>query len=273
MTNKQKGKRWTRSSGALKIIAALYLILIYLFIFVPMIIVVVGSFNSQRSFPAAFESITFQWYVNLLHHSRFLNSALTSVIVAVMATIVAVLLGVPLSLFIARARIPGMRYVNAFVMLPLLIPQIAVSIALLQTFQIAKIKLSIFTLIVAHSVFVMPYVIRAVVSVLQMLDENIEEAALCLGANRFKTFFRITLPLMWGGITAGSLLAFIMSFVNVPLSFFLSTPRISTLPIAVFAYMKERLDPLVAAIGALTFIIAIIVSILLEKVFKVRLIV
>ena len=143
---------------------------------------------------------------------------------------------------------------------------------MLQMLSLIKFRLGETTLILAHTVFILPYVIRAVSASLHFMDRSLEEAAMNLGANRIKTFFLITLPNIRAGMTAGFVLAFIISFINVPLSLFLSTPRTTTLPIRVLTNMESRLDPMVAAVGALTVFLAIGVVLILERGLKIRLI-
>lgn len=249
-----------------------YLGLVYLFILGPMAIVVVSSFNSAAAFPSAFASFSLRWYRSLLEHTEFISAMWISVRIGFFAAVLATLLGLPLSLWLVRAEFRGKDTVNAFFNTPLIIPQIALSIALLQMSSLLKIRLSEFTLILAHTLFVMPYVLRATIASLVFVSPAVEEAAMNLGANRWQTFFHVTLPLIRAGVTAGFVLAFIISFINVPLSLFLTTARTTTLPIRVFAYMESRLDPLIAAIGALTIFGVLAVVLFLEKVLKVKLI-
>ncbi len=250
----------------------LYLGLVYLFILGPMAVVFIAAFNSARAFPSPFESFTLKWFESLFQKREFIMAMGTSVRVGVGAAGLASLLGLPLSILLVRNEFRGKAAVNTIFMSPLIIPQVTLSIALLQLFSLTHVRLSEVTLTFAHTLFVMPFVIRATVSSLQFVDPSLEEAAMTMGANRIKTFFLITLPLIRAGVTAGFILAFVISFINVPLSLFLTTPGSATLPIRVFAYMESRLDPVVAAVGALIIVMVMLVSIILEKVAKVRLI-
>lgn len=262
--------RLGRSAG--QAASLLFLAAVYLFLLGPMLVVIVASFNSAYSFPSPFESFSLEWYEALYRHSEFIRSMWVSARVGVAAAGMATLLGIPLSLLLVRAEFRGKEAVNAFFLTPLIIPQVALSIALLQMFSLMKLRLNETTLILAHTVFVTPYVIRATVASLHFVDPSVEEAAMNLGANRLQTFFYITVPIIRAGITAGFVLAFVISFINVPLSLFLSTPAHTTLPIRVFAHMESRLDPLVAAVGASTIFAVTIITLFLEKVLKVRLV-
>jgi putative spermidine/putrescine transport system permease protein len=255
-----------------QIVSSAYLAFVYLFILAPMVVVIVGSFNSAIAFPSAFKSFTLHWYSALLKYSEFVSSLWVSIRVGVAAASLATVVGIPVALLLTRTEFRGKEAVNAFFMTPMIVPQIVLSLALLQLFSLARIRLNEITLICAHTVFVMPYVLRALVASLQFINPSLEEAALNLGASRWQTFLHITLPLIRSGITAGFILSFIMSFINLPLSLFLSTPARTTLPVRVFAYMESRLDPLVAAIGGLTIFVGAGLSLFLERVLKIRLI-
>ncbi|MCC7362627.1 MAG: ABC transporter permease [Anaerolineales bacterium] len=263
-------QNWRRGVG--RAAAGSYLLLVYLFILGPLAIVIFNSFNSARAFPSAFESFTLQWYQSLLDYEQFMRAMWVSGRVGLAAAGLATLLGVPPSIAFVRGAFPGKELINSFFMAPLVIPQIALSIALLQMFSLLRLPLNEMTLILAHTVFVIPYVIRAVVASLHYVSPSLEESAMNLGANPLQTFFYVTLPLIRSGLTAGFVLSFVISFINVPLSLFLATPATSTLPIRVFAYMESRLDPLVAAIGGLTIFIVFAIVIVLEKLLRVRLI-
>lgn len=249
-----------------------YLGFIYLFLLGPMMIVIIASFNSAYTFPSPFKSFTLDWYRAVFEHAEFIKAIWVSTRVALIASALATLMGVPLAIMLVRTRFKLKETLNAFFMTPLIIPQVALSIALLQMFSLLKLQLSDWALIFAHTVFIVPYIIRATIASLHFVNRETEEAGMNLGANRLQTFFLITLPAIRGGITSGFILAFVISFINVPLSLFLSTPATTTLPIRVFAHMESRLDPLVAAIGALIVFAVTIVVLFLEKVLKIRLV-
>lgn len=247
------------------------LILVYAFILGPLLMVLVTAFNSSPTYPAAFESFTLRWFQDLVARKEFTRAFLTSVRVGIGAAGIATLMGIPLSISIVRREFKGVGAINTLFNVSLIIPTLALSVALLQMFSLLQIRLSEITLILSHTIMVMPFVVRATVSSLQFMDPFLEEAAMTLGANRLTTLIRIVLPQIRGGITAGFALSFVLSFINVTLSIFLSTAGTSTLPIRVFAYMETRMSPMVAAIGAVIMFMALIVSLFLEKVAKVRL--
>jgi putative spermidine/putrescine transport system permease protein len=248
-----------------------YLALVYLYLLGPMIVVIIAAFNSAQSFPSPFEGFTLHWFGELIRHDEFMKSMWISARVGLYAASIATLIGLPLSIFIVRSEFKGKAALEAFFNSPMIIPQVALSIAFLQMFSLAGLKLSDFTLIMAHAISITPYVIRACISSLHFVDPSLEESAMNLGANQWQTFFYITLPMIKAGITAGFVLSFILSFINVPLSLFISSPSTTTLPIRIFAHMESRLDPILAAVGAVTVIGVTIIGLFMEKVLKIRL--
>lgn len=248
-----------------------WLVLIYLYVLGPAAIVIVGSFNTATSFPSDFEGFTLNWFLRLGDRQEFLESALVSAEVGVIAALVGSIFGIPVSLALARYEFRGKAPITAFIMAPLFLPQIVMGLAMLQLLTALQIPATFLGLTLIHSAFVMPYVIRAMLSCLAGLSPSLGEAAASLGANVWQRFFLITLPITRAGIMAGFTFAFIMSFINLPLSLFLTTPQSTTLPIRMFAYMESRIDPFIAAVGSLTILSVVVATLFIEKVLRVRL--
>ncbi len=249
----------------------IYLALVYLFIAGPAAMIVVDSFNAATSFPSPFEGATLRWYRAILDHEEFLASMETSAVIATVAAAIATALSVPAAYALVRHRLPGGNLLATLFVGPLLVPQIVMGLAMLQLIALANIDLGLGGLIAIHAVYVMPFTVRLAMTSLARFDFALEDAAKSLGAGRLSTLWHVTLPLIRTGLIAGFTFAFILSFVNLPLSMFLTTPRTATLPIEMFAYMESRIDPLVAAIGALVLIAAVALTVTLERVFRLRL--
>ncbi|MBI3516363.1 MAG: ABC transporter permease [Proteobacteria bacterium] len=252
-------------------IGRIYLALVYLFIVGPAAMIVVDSFNAATSFPSPFESPTLRWYLAIWAHDEFLRSIRTSTIVALAAAAIATGLALPAAYALVRHPLRGGNIVATLFVGPLLVPQIVMGLAMLQLLGLAGVDLGLGGLIAVHAVYVMPFTVRLIMTSLARFDFTLAEAARTLGAGRLATLRRVTLPLIRTGLVAGFTFAFILSFVNLPLSLFLTTPRTATLPIEMFAYMESRIDPLVAAIGALVLIAAVAFTVTLERVFRLRL--
>ncbi len=251
--------------------AIAWLVLIYLFVLGPAAVVIIGSFNTATSFPSDFEGFTFGWYAQLGEHPEFLDALFVSIQIGAIAAFVGSVIGIPVALALARYDFRFKGMITAFIMAPLILPQIVLGMAMLQLLTALQLPATFLGLALIHAVFVMPYVVRAMLSCLTGLSPSVSEAAASLGANAWQRFLLITLPITRAGIMAGFIFAFIMSFINLPLSLFLTTPTSTTLPIRMFAYMESQIDPFIAAVGSLTVIAVIAGSFFIEKILKVRL--
>jgi putative spermidine/putrescine transport system permease protein len=168
----------------------------------------------------------------------------------VWTSVLSVLVGLPASVALVRGRFRGRAVLNAFVMSPLLLPQILTGVALLQFFTLLGWAQSYWALLVGHVVVTAPYVIRTASATLYHFDGALEEAAQSLGASPLRAFFEITLGVIKPGVVAGAIFAFAISFDNFTLSLFLTSARLTPLPIELFAYLKYSFDPTAAAVSA-----------------------
>ena len=251
--------------------ARVFLIFVYLFVLGPLLIVIFDSFNSATSFPSPFESATLQWYRALFHHDEFLASMRVSAVVAGLAATISTVLGFFAAYALVRYPLPGKNLIQTFLLGPLLVPQIIIGLAMLQLLSVAGFQITLADLVMVHAVYVMPFVVRLIMTGLARFDFSLEDAAHSLGASTGRTLWHVTLPLARSGLIAGFLFAFILSFVNLPLSLFLTNPGTATLPVTMFAYMESRIDPVVAAVASLIVVAAMGITILLERGLRLRL--
>ena len=142
---------------------------------------------------------------------------------------------------------------------------------MLQILSLAKLRISLIYLIIVHTVYVMPFTMRLVMTSLSRFDFCLEDAARSLGAGYLRALWHVTLPLVRTGLISGFLFAFILSFVNLPLSLFLTNSRTATLPVVMFAYIESRIDPLVAAAASMIVVAAAAITLVLERIFRLRL--
>ena len=248
-----------------------FLALVYLFILGPAVVIVVDSFNSATSFPSPFESATLKWYRQMLAHEEFLASIRISAVVALLSALIATVLAVFAAYALVRHPLRGKDAMSTFLMGPLLVPQIVIGLAMLQLIGLLGLRIGLAGLVLVHAVYIMPFALRLVIASLTRFDFTLEEAAQSLGAGRLRTLWHVTLPLIRPGLASGFIFAFILSFVNLPVSLFLTSPTTATLPIVMFAYMESRIDPLIAAVASAVLIVTVIATFLLERVFRVRL--
>jgi putative spermidine/putrescine transport system permease protein len=255
----------------LRLVSRLYLGSVYLFVIGPMLIIIVDSLNSATSFPSPFEMITLRWYAAVLRHDEFLTAMRVSATVAALAATIATVLGFLAAYALVRYPLRGRNAIATLLLVPILVPQIVIGLAMLQLLALLGAQLTLAGLVAVHTVYVMPFTLRLVMTGLARFDFGLEEAALSLGAGRLRTLRHVTLPLVRTALIAGFVFAFILSFVNLPLSLFLTNPSTATLPIVMFSYMESRIDPLVAAVASMVVVAAIAITVTVERAFRLRL--
>src|SRR5690606_29906035 len=188
------------------------------------------------------------WYEAILGRPEFIAAARASALVALLASTIAVAVAFLAAYALARNKPRGSDVLETALMTPLLIPQIVLSLAMLQFAAMLGIGAGFTGLVAVHAVHIMPFALRLVLTGLARHNFTLEEAAHSLGASWGKTWWHITIPLLRPSIVAGFTFCFILSFVNLPVSLFLTNPHTATLPIVMFAYMESRIDPMIAAV-------------------------
>ena len=248
---------------------------VLVFLLAPVVVVVLASFDGGDpvagraflNFPPS--SLSLQWYFSI--QPRLFHSLWVSFLVACFAAGIGTVIGVPAALGLVRGNLPGKTLLSALFRAPLQIPFIVIGVAFLQTYYLLgdafgiRIAGSFIALAVGHLFVATPYVIGSVGSVLLRFNPNLEEAALSLGASRWRTFRRVTLPIIMPGIYAGALFAFMVSFGDVPISLFLASPRYATLPLEIFHSMEFDFDAAVLAISTLIVFASLVILWLIQK--------
>jgi spermidine/putrescine transport system permease protein len=244
--------------------ALIYALLIYLFLYAPIAILITYSFN-QSKLNAVWTGFTFDWYVRLFQNGEVLEAAKTTLVVALLSTIAATVIGTLAAVGMYRYKFRGKTALDSMLYLPLVIPEIVMGISLLALFSQIKIPLGYFTLIAAHITFSIPYIVVVVRARLDGFDRSLEEAAMDLGATPWQTFVRVTLPVIAPGVVAGALLAFTLSIDDVIISFFVAGPGSTTLPLKIFSMIKFGVTPEINALSTLMLIVTLIVVIIAER--------
>lgn len=244
---------------------ALFAICVFLFLFLPLVIITITAFGEESTITFPIKNFSFKWFVNVFKSETFITSFLVSIKIAFLATLLALLVGVPSAYAMARANIKGKKFLKSFFLSPTIIPGIVLGFSLYQLIVI-KFRIPIFYgLLLGHFLTVLPYIIRVVGSSLEQFDFSIEEAACSLGCNRISSFFKVVLPNITSGISAAFMLAFINSFNNIPVSMFLSGPGISTFPTSLMNYIEYYYDPTVSAVSVLLMLATIVIMFIVEK--------
>jgi spermidine/putrescine transport system permease protein len=234
-------------------------VLVYLFLHLPILVLMVFSFNSSK-FSVDWTGFTLQWYYRLLERPDILRGLKISLIVGAAATVISAVLGTLIALALARHRFRGRRAFEGFLYVPIVTPEIVVGISLLILFALFRFPVGITTITIAHVAFCISFVVVVVLARLEGMDDNLEEAALILGADEITTFWKITVPQLWPGILAGALLAFTMSFDDFVITSFVSGSGSSTLPIVVYSMVRKNVEP---SINAISTIILVVTAVLI----------
>ena len=237
-----------------KLMDNICLFLVFMFLFLPIFVLIVFSFNTSR-LNIVFEGFTLYWYYELFRNPMLLESLWNTLLVAVISTVVSTIIGTISAYALKRFEFPLKKFINELLYIPIVIPEIVLGISLLCIYSLMKIELGMFTLILSHIAFSIPFVIINVNSVLEMMNPNLEEAASDLGASKIKTFFEIVLPSLIPGIFSGAQLAFTLSLDDVVISYFTAGPESNTLPLQVFSMIKTGVTPDVNALITMLLLI------------------
>lgn len=232
--------------------------LVFIFLYLPIIILVVFSFNSSEM-NIVFEKITFDWYKNLMQNGNLINAFINTLIVAISSTVISTVIGTISAVGLHKYNFPFKNLINKLIYIPIVIPEIVLGISLLSIYTLVKLELGLFTIILSHIAFSIPYVIVSVRSTLSSLTPNCEEAAWDLGANSLKTFWYIILPQIKSGVISGATLAFTLSLDDVVISYFTAGPGSNTLPLYIYSIIKTGITPDVNALSSIMLIAVIII--------------
>lgn len=245
--------------GVLGVVAMLLLI-------APTVIVLITSFTSAFSLKFPPPGYSTRWYEALWNDSpEIIAAALLSLEVAALATALSTLLAVAAALALARQRAVWARFLDSIFMSPLMLPTLALGLALLMMFNLMDQGLSRFTLVAGHVAICAPYILRTTAASLSQLDPVLLESARSLGARPFFAFRTVTLPLVLPGVAAGAFIAFMASFDNVAISLFLSDARSEVLPIRMWHIIESNLDVRAAAVSGVLIGATIALGILMER--------
>ncbi|SFR64667.1 ABC transporter permease [Anaeromicropila populeti] len=240
-----------RKKAITNVTGKIYCTIIYIFLFLPIIVIIVNSFNATTSKPyLTWKGFTLDWYGKLLENETLIHSFENTMVLAVTSTILATIVGTLAAVGMYKYKFRGKSAIDALLYIPVVIPEIVLGIALLTLFAKAEIPRGMISLVFAHVTFCIPYVIFNIRARLAGYDNSIEEASMDLGANRIKTFFFITLPVLAPGIGGGALLAFTLSIDDVIVSYF-TNGQTMTLPLMIMESIKSGVSPDVNALSVL----------------------
>ena len=236
----------------------LHALLVFAFLFAPIVVLVVFSFNQAKS-GTHWTGFSTHWYSALIHNHLALQAFRNTLKVAITATLIATVIGTLGAFALTRFRFRGRSGYSTLIFISLVMPEIVMAVSLTAFFlRFAHIRLSIYTVIAAHVTFCIPFVVVVVKARLTAFDNRLVEAAADLGATPAQAFARVVLPLAMPGILAGAMLAFTISLDDVVITSFTSGPGSTTLPLYIFGQLKFGVSPSINALSSIVLFSALV---------------
>lgn len=248
-------------------LALVFHALFVVFMTAPLVVVCLVAFTPEGFLSLPVNGFSLRWFRAIARYPEFIDAFWISLWLGAVSSFVALLFAVPAALAIARHRFRGREALSALFLSPLMIPPVVLGIAFLRFFTLTGLSGTFPALLIAHLVIVFPFALRLTLAAATGMDRSVEMAALSLGANSWTLFRRVTLPLILPGVVSGWMLAFIQSFDEVTMTVFLAAPGIETLPVRMFLYIQDNIDPLVTSVSACVIAITMMALVLLDRLY------
>lgn len=239
--------------------------IVLFFLIAPLIMVIITAFGTDATIAFPIHGFTLHWFANVFAQPDFVAGFKMSLIIALAASLLALVIGVPLVYALTRYNVHHQAWFQTLFLSPTFIPEIVIGFALYQGLVITVQLPLLLTLLIGHFLLCLPYVVRLVTASMVLMDEHIEEAAWVYGSSRMKAFLTVTIPNIRASLVAAFMLCFINSFNNIPISLFLNGPDLSMLPTAILNYLQNNYDPTVSAISVLLMLFTAAMMLLVEK--------
>ncbi|WP_442878540.1 ABC transporter permease [Clostridium sp.] len=247
-----------------KLISNIYLTLVFLFLYAPIMALAVFSFNDSKSM-AHWGGFTFKWYQQLIHNDSIMNALYYTIVVAIISSIVATIVGTISAIGIHKMRGKKRKLILNINYLPVLNPDIVTAVALMSLFVFLNLEFGFMTMLLSHIMFSIPYVILSVLPKIKQLPQNIEEAAMDLGATPMYALRKVVLPQIKPGIISGFLIAFTMSIDDFIISFFNTGNGVSNLSIEIYGMARRGIKPEINALSTIMFTVVLILLLISNK--------
>jgi len=245
----------------------LYVGVMLLFLYLPIVVMAVMSFNASPLYQLPMEWSTV-WYSALATNDKLINAGLNSVWVACVTAVMATLLGTLAALAFYRYQFPGKRLLQVLLFPPIGIPWLIIGTSMLVFFFWVGIGRGLHAMVLGHVALALPYVIIVVSARLHGFDPHLEEAARALGANPWQVVRYVTLPFLAPGVMAAALFAFAVSFDQFVISYFLAVPGISTLPVEIYSAIRKGFTPEVNAISTIIIVLSMAMLLIVARQYR-----
>ena len=255
-----------------ELIGTLYSVFIYTILYIPVVVMMIFSFNDQR-YNYYWNGFTTKWYSKLFSNSAVIESLWYSIIIAVVCTVISVTIGTIGALGLRKYEFKGKKIIKNMLYIPIIVPEIVLAVALIIVFIKTGISLGLGTILIGHCTFCIPYAVVTIKGRISGDGYNLEEASMDLGANRIQTFFQVTLPSIMPGVMSAAFLSFTLSIDDVVMSNMLAGAKDSTLPVLILSMNKTGVTPDVNALTTimiLIIVLAMIVNNFIKKSLKKR---
>ncbi len=233
--------------------------LVCLFLVMPNFIVVPISFSGSRFLEFPPKKYSFQWYLKYFETDEWLAATLTSFEVAILVTILATTLGSLAAYGLIRGRFPGKNIVNSFIISPMVTPVLVTAVAVYKIYSDLGLTGTLIGFTLAHTIMALPFVVIVMTANLRGINVEVEQAARSLGANRITTLRRVVFPLALPGMISAGLFAFLISFDELIIALFISSPTLSTLPKKLWDGIRTEINPTIASVSTLLVILSVII--------------
>lgn len=239
-------------------------ILIYTFLYAPIVILILFSFNNSR-LNAVWRGFTLDWYKILIHDEAIIRAGKNSLIVSLASTFISTIIGTITAFGLERYKFRLKSIYTGLIYLPIIIPDLVMAISLLIFYTKIRLPLGLMSIIMAHVAFNISFVTVVVRARLRGFDKTLEEAAMDLGANEFTTFRKVTLPLIAPGVLGGALLAFTLSIDDFVITYFTAGTGSDTLPLRIFSMVRFGITPEINAVSSILLLNSVILVLLSLK--------
>ena len=248
----------------MKLLKRCYLGIVLVFLYVPILVLIVQSFNAGKS-RAKWEGFSFRWYMELFQDERILNALYVTLSIAVLAMIVSTILGTLAAIGIHAMKKRPQALMMTLTNLPNTMPDIVTGISLMLLFLFTKVERGYVTMLLAHITFDTPYVILSVLPKLKQMNRHTYEAALDLGATPMYALFHVIIPQCKQGIITGAMLAFTLSLDDFTISYFTTSPLVQNLSTLIYSSARKGIDPSLNALSALMFVALLVLLLIVNR--------
>jgi len=256
-------------SNTFAVLKRFYLGAILFFMYAPIAVLIIFSFNNSRS-RGTWEGFTLDWYIRLFNDQHTQLALRNTVLIAIFSTFFATIIGTGAALGIDKLKKRPRTAIMLVSRVPVMMPDVITGISLMMLFlfvfrMLGVGSLGFGTMLLAHVIFNVPYVILSVTPKIRQLDPNLYEAALDLGSSPFRAFVQVILPELWPGVVTGAMLAFTLSVDDFMVSFFTTSPGVQNLSIRIFSMTRRGVDPSINALSTIIFVVVMVMLILINR--------